>query len=423
MTFAEPKLDKPTIRLISVAFNYDGIGGELYATLNDQIGLNAELAFLAEKGGYEFESYLFTQKGKEVHEEVSALYLEEVDGEIVFSSIEFNDDAKAVNLIVTETTSEGISTYEKGIYMEFPESAQLNFLLKDGYVYSFSMADIEDMESYYEAIDALNDGVFNYSNENITVNGIPYVFADIYDFFYVLDSMTDMSEAAIEACREAINNDESIDSYYQYRYNSDGMVCMIENKILEIAEIAKDSDITIFQYSGHGSADIDPMYGGSLYFNRYDNLYPYMLNGMLSEVPGKKLVILDSCYSGAHTIGPFDTPDTFTEALDAALSVSIAADDGIWTLSAARYNEVAYDGGEGTCGVFTGALLKALGAEMEEDGLTLSFIAPGLPSGNSIWVSELLDETRKEINRFKVLNMQYPMGDSILDLKLFDNLK
>lgn len=424
VTLQKARHDEPTIRFVSIALDYVGLGNELFATLNDQRYMNEELSFLAKKSGYEYEEYLFRQEGVKSHEELSYLYVKEVGGEAVVSTIEFNDSVEAVNLVVAESTGEGRVEYERGIYMKFPLDAQIEYELESGDVCSFSKADILDMQEYVDAKAALNDYAVSYSNENITLNGNPYVSSDINELYDFIDVVSSMYDIATDVYFDTINSDEYANGKYKYRYKYAGLYFLLEDKLSEIKEIAKDSDITIFQYSGHGRSDFDVMYGGALYFNEGDFIYPYELKDLLSEIPGKKLVMLDACYSGAHTAGSFEIPDTFTEALDTALSVSIAVDDGIWTLAASRYDEVAYDGGEGCCGIFTGSLLKALGAEMErmENG-GLKYISPGLPGTNSIWISELLDSTRKDINRFRSLDMQYPTGDSILDLKLFDNLK
>lgn len=72
----------------------------------------------------------------------------------------------------------------------------------------------------------------------------------------------------------------------------------IEAAITQLATITKDEDLILFTYSGHGGPD------GTIAFapmNSGDKAYTYLTTTLLtrlSAVKGKKLVILDSCYSG-----------------------------------------------------------------------------------------------------------------------------
>lgn len=72
----------------------------------------------------------------------------------------------------------------------------------------------------------------------------------------------------------------------------------IENAIAQLATITKDEDLILFTYSGHGGAD------GTIALaptSSDDNAYTYLTTNLLTRlaaVKGKKLIILDSCYSG-----------------------------------------------------------------------------------------------------------------------------
>ncbi|NBK25697.1 MAG: hypothetical protein EOM68_27225 [Spirochaetia bacterium] len=72
----------------------------------------------------------------------------------------------------------------------------------------------------------------------------------------------------------------------------------IEKAIAQLATITKDEDLILFTYSGHGGVDgsiaLAPKISG-------DTTYTYLTTTLLthlSAVKGKKLIILDSCYSG-----------------------------------------------------------------------------------------------------------------------------
>lgn len=56
---------------------------------------------------------------------------------------------------------------------------------------------------------------------------------------------------------------------------------------------ADDDDISLFFYSGHG------MQGGKLVGNDLASLSPSELRRTMDEIPGKKIVLVDACYSGA----------------------------------------------------------------------------------------------------------------------------
>ena len=425
--FAQPKMDSPTIRLVSIALDYEETSySPLSATLNDQRALNAQLAFLSSESGYEYEAKLFTQKGSADFAELSYIALREVDDEnIEIDVIEFEGTAEAVNLEITTIDNAQTDTYSRAIYSSFPSSAVIVFEDKNGNEYSFSAEDIASLRNYIELKEALNFNEDTYLNPAIIIDGVPLPSFSPIDYLKELESiLSELYSKAVSAYSDKVNSSDFEEGHYMYRYKKAGIFNLLKKELERLEDTAKECDITIFQYSGHGAPDIDFQYGGALSFNSGDNIYPYELKEMLSCIPGKKLVIIDSCYSGSYAIEDYETPDTFTEAVDTLFSISMSLDDSIWALCAARRDEVAYDGGEGCCGVFTGAIVKAMGAATAEGEYgTLKFLSPGLPSKNSLWVSDLLSEAKKRINRFRSLSLQYPTGDSIIDLRLFEGLK
>lgn len=63
---------------------------------------------------------------------------------------------------------------------------------------------------------------------------------------------------------------------------------------------ATDADISLFFYSGHGLHSNNPDYNGALVgieANRY--VTAAALRNALDKIPGRKIILLDSCYSGA----------------------------------------------------------------------------------------------------------------------------
>jgi hypothetical protein len=71
----------------------------------------------------------------------------------------------------------------------------------------------------------------------------------------------------------------------------------LENVLSNLAAITQEDDLIILTYSGHGgkiSGDLVlAMSGGS-----YETLNPATLLSWMAAIPGKKLIILDSCFSG-----------------------------------------------------------------------------------------------------------------------------
>lgn len=86
----------------------------------------------------------------------------------------------------------------------------------------------------------------------------------------------------------------------------DATASQMQSAIRSVFANATEDDVSLFYYSGHGLCyDDDTTYLGALLGVHYgeedpsDYLVPYTLAKQLSEVPGRVIVILDSCFSGA----------------------------------------------------------------------------------------------------------------------------
>ena len=146
---------------------------------------------------------------------------------------------------------------------------------------------------------------------------------------------------------------------------------------------AKEQDVSLFYYSGHGSAESGTGRGALMGLDN-DMVTMAELASILSGVNGRVIVILDSCYSGAAVTSKGETllkSKSASDPLDTFLQDVISSFSGIGrsygftaksgelavskfvVLAAARYAEIS---GEGTidgyrCGVFTYSLLKGMG--------------------------------------------------------------
>ena len=75
------------------------------------------------------------------------------------------------------------------------------------------------------------------------------------------------------------------------------------DEIIELVDLAfmdaTDKDVSLFYYSGHGITGAGEEYSGALQTYNYEYITVSDLADILSYVPGKVVVILDSCGSGA----------------------------------------------------------------------------------------------------------------------------
>lgn len=189
---------------------------------------------------------------------------------------------------------------------------------------------------------------------------------------------------------------------------------------------AKEQDVSLVYYSGHGSADSGTGHGALMGVDG-SMITTAELAGLLGSVSGRIIVILDSCYSGAaiQTRGEV-TPRG--DQLSAFLKNVIADFSGAQTggirkrsgelavpkfivLAAARYSEIS---GEGTldgyrCGVFTYSLLKGLGCVYPDGAYT-----GAMPADNGdleVTLEEIYRYAYQEANRiFSVQHVVYYGG-------------
>ena len=153
-----------------------------------------------------------------------------------------------------------------------------------------------------------------------------------------------------------------------------------------------ENDLLVFSYSGHGEKK-----NGSLMTNasssssKWDSLSPEDLLSHISTLGGKKLIILDSCYSGIYIpSSPLSTSDVFSEeekedrwlgkSYPKAMKNALFSKkdkypySDIWILSSTGRGQEAsdsLDGGDGpyqlSYGAFTYYLLKAMGYDTDRN--------------------------------------------------------
>lgn len=160
----------------------------------------------------------------------------------------------------------------------------------------------------------------------------------------------------------------------------------ILNAISSTFKDAKDNDISIFSYSGHGTdTGGTGSYQGALCAISSSGSVEYItfaeLASAFSQVKGRVIILLDSCHSGASIAksGGMDALDAFNQsAIDAFsgywLETEEAPEGAKWgefkqskfiVITAASYDQSSWDGrydGSGNYqGAFTAALVKGIG--------------------------------------------------------------
>ena len=233
-------------------------------------------------------------------------------------------------------------------------------------------------------------------------------------------------------------NGETISNYPSVA----NVTAVLEN----LAEVTKQEDLIIFTYSGHGYEDTGDL---ALAITTYGNpttsdaLPPDALLALMDAIPGKKLLILDSCYSGQYiensTTSTSTVYDTTIEEyykkyfggnsynLSELYVISASAKDNVsWELFSTEIENDHHHG------VFTYALLEGLGLvhTYNSDNSTDISLKEGLPpatKARQITVDSLYGYIKEhqvretESTLFKPsLYYQHPMTNGgALDMILF----
>lgn len=133
---------------------------------------------------------------------------------------------------------------------------------------------------------------------------------------------------------------------------------------------ATEDDVSLFYYTGHGATG-----SGSLVGNDGENVSPEALKAALDSVPGTKIILLDSCFSG-YLIGrstPANAEQQAKEALERFVSVFApkgrSAGQPYYVLTASSLYETSI-GYLASCSLFTKNLLVGMG--YDESGSKVS---------------------------------------------------
>ncbi|MBQ8088268.1 MAG: caspase family protein [Clostridia bacterium] len=181
---------------------------------------------------------------------------------------------------------------------------------------------------------------------------------------------------------------------YQLSVRTDLTAQGMEDAILDVFGSAKAQDVSLFYYSGHGIfSDDDSEQGALLGADGEETINATRLRTVLDRIQGRKIVIIDACYSGnmlvasaasEHGVVDIPTAEDFVNSFIAAFSRkkrSNLSADSYFVLTAASKDEESYEGlvNGRMMGLFTGALLRGLGLNA-----AISGVYPADANGNSV---------------------------------------
>ena len=156
----------------------------------------------------------------------------------------------------------------------------------------------------------------------------------------------------------------------------------IRNAVAKTLHEAGKEDISLFYFSGHGGESMNSALAGALVGVDGDYLTATELRSILDQIPGRKIVILDACFSGNVISRGESPPQEFNKAVITAFSAksrgteaqNLAA-DRYYVLTAAHSSETSmeYTMEGKTFGLFTYALCLGCGYDL----LSGTYVAAG----------------------------------------------
>lgn len=173
----------------------------------------------------------------------------------------------------------------------------------------------------------------------------------------------------------------------------------ILSEISSVFAGATEDDVSLFYYSGHGATG-----SGALVGSDGDDVTPEELRAALDAVPGTKIIILDSCFSG-YLIGRNPGEEaTAQAAIDHFLSVFSYTGRGegreYYVLTASSQYETSI-GYKGYSSLFTGCLLYGMGYDAD-DNVWLGNAPADTDHDGMFTLDELFVYCRKSIRDIKL---------------------
>ncbi len=271
------------------------------------------------------------------------------DGKVVIQWIKLNDAKK-------------YSVYQKG-----PEDSEFKLVtttkklivnIKDGFT-------VSGVYKYY--IVPINGSFTGLKSDTISVN---VTVSPVYRAVLIGQTYTGHDNALPACGRDRTNMEGMLKTLKRTEYTTienvnNGTTSEIWTAIENVFSQAKTSDVTLLYYSGHGAE------GGTFEDRDFVSITAGALRKKLDTYKGKKVIIIDACYSGAM-IGKADPANargaakqfnvSFVQAFrNAAKSSTDLADDGYYVITACAGNQLSWT--HGNSSAFTRQFLIGLGWE------------------------------------------------------------
>lgn len=199
-----------------------------------------------------------------------------------------------------------------------------------------------------------------------------------------------------------IINNETID----FNSSSYRIKDLLLSKLSNYSSMMDENDLLIFHYSGHGDED-----GSLVYHLKTSPLKKYKISteeiaNSIQGYKGSKLLVLDSCFSGAfydELSSEYDK-NSINHLFEAPQTRR-----NIYALTAASSSEEAWE--DNVFGKLSKHFLEALGYNTNTK-------TPGKKS-KTLWYSDLITQIQKNININYSTKKQSPQGNEIKDFILF----
>jgi uncharacterized caspase-like protein len=210
-------------------------------------------------------------------------------------------------------------------------------------------------------------------------------------------------------------------------FNRDITECYdyIYNSLTTLMTNASSNELTIISYSGHGLSPGKEGNGGALcmvYENKgtYKTQFYYLgdLLSQINTIPGKKLLLMDSCYSG-YAAEAFNLTQninvTHSSAWASLFAQSTLYDwDNFFVLTAATSQTSSYESIQ-KHGYFSYALLKSLGWTADD----VPFSTPTAKEGNVVLLSSLFTSIKKTLKSNNITKQDVTTNGTSNDVAIY----
>lgn len=176
---------------------------------------------------------------------------------------------------------------------------------------------------------------------------------------------------------------------YEITRMIDASAGAIYNTLATTFKDARPGDVTLFYFSGHGTSS------GALVGTGSSTISPSLLRSWLDAIPGTKIVIIDSCYSGAMigkdegSMNPASFNSAFISAFSSYSKGDNLASDGYIVMTACRQDQLSTSLTDGiiSFGSFTYGVCYGSGFD-EWDQVSLGYLPADANGDGAITLGE-----------------------------------